>query len=296
MRLIICIFFTFLPFFALGDTYFVDEVRGGAPYESANTFRELLRSELRVQRQNISDAPDDYSVWRLEPSLVKLRDAYIVSVSKIKGGRLYFSQKLKAQTLDDLDTVTERLVTALISNQSAKSAQRVNTVTKDELVGTTEKTAVETQFYFGFGPGTLGGLEADGSAVNVTAGYLWGIDHQFAMRLGLDWTNGDGDAGVLGLGLGGQYYFNLQKHAPYALGLAGFSWSESKVPELNCSNLLFSCGGEDETGWSAQVGLGMHFFRTAKVNLAFELAYTHSFYDVADQTPGVFVGRILFFW
>ena len=294
MKLILCLTFLAVPFFAQADTYFIDEVRG-ASYGGAEVYKELIRSELRAQKQELVRSPE-YSNWIVEPSLLKLGESYVASLSKINNGRVAFSQKLKVQSLDDLDVVTQRLVQAMVSNQSVDSVQQVNTVTQDELVGTTEKTEVERQFYLGFGPAGLSGLSADGSAVNLTAGYLWGLDNQFGMRFGLDWTGGEGDADILNVGLGGQYYFNLQKHAPYVLGLVGFSWAESNSKAPVCTNLIFACDGEDKAGWSAQLGAGYHFFRTAKVNLALEAVYTASFYDVSGENPGAFAGRIVLFW
>jgi len=293
MKLILCLTCLLVPFFANADTYFIDEVRGA--YESAEVYKELIRSELRGQRQELSNSPE-YSNWIVEPSLLKLGESYVASVSKINNGRVFFSQKLKVKTLDDLDTVTQRLVQAMVSNKSVDSVQQVDTVTQNEIKGTTVKTEVERQFYLGFGPAGLRGLSAEGTAVNLAAGYLWGLDNQFALRFGLDWTGGEGDADILNAGLGGQYYFNLQKHAPYVMGLVGFSWAEANAKAPVCTNLIFACDGEDKAGWSAQIGAGYHFFRTAKVNLALEAVYTASFYDVAAENPGAFAGRIVLFW
>jgi hypothetical protein len=294
MKALICITFVMLPFFAFADSYYIQDVRGDSSQTSV-TFKELIRGELRAQRQTVVNSPDR-SQWSLEPSLLKLGDEYIFSLSKISNGRVVHSQKLKSSSVSDLDDVTERLVKSLVKNQSV---DLVTTGQTEDLsvVSTAEKTDVEKQFYFGFGPGALSGLNANGGAVSVTAGYLWGLDSNFGLRLGFDWTGASGDADVLNVGLGGQYYLNLQKHAPYVLGLLGFSWSESEaLNPAQCTNIPFSCGGDDKLGWSSQLGGGVHFFRSSKVNLALEVAYTINFYQVANSTPGVFTGRILLYW
>lgn len=294
MKKLICLTFVILPFFAAADSYFIEDVRGESS-AYADTFKELIRGELRAQKQTVVNSLDQ-SQWTLEPSFLKLGEDYVFSLSKIKNGHVVHSQKLKSSNLNDLDDVTERLVKSLVKNQSV---DLVSTGQTEDLsvMSQAEKADVERQFYLGFGPGALSGLEASGGAVSLTAGYLWGLDSNFGLRLGLDWTGATGDADVLNLGLGGQYYLNLQKHAPYLLGLVGFSWAEAEARDPSeCTNLPLSCDGDDKTGWSTQLGAGVHFFRSSKVNLALEAAYTLNFYQINGSTPGVFTGRILLYW
>ena len=295
MSLVFSMLSLFGPSLVSAEVFYIEDVRGGVPRDGADIYKELIRTELMNRRQTVTQNPSE-SDWVLEPSLLKLGNSYIASLSKISDGLVFFSQKLKATNIDDLDTVTERLVLAMIYNKTVGQAQEVDTVTQDELMGTTERIEVERQFYLGFGPGALSGLSASGGAVNITAGLLWSVDKHFSMRFGGDWTGGEGDADVLSLGIGGQYYFSLKKNSPYLLGLVGFSWAESNDKAPVCTNLIFACDGEDEAGWSTQVGVGYHFFRTAKVNLAAEAVYTAHFFDVANERPGVFTGRLIFFW
>ena len=289
-------FFCCTPFLAHSAVFFVAEPSGevfSADMQAAqSSLKELVKSEVLSRRHSVVNSPEQ-SRWILEPALLRIGRSYVVTLSKLRNGRLVYSQKLKAQTLDDLDVVVARLVRAVVRNQNVENTQQVDTVTQQEqIVGPGLKTKVIRQFYFGFGPGALSNLESEDTGLGVTVGYLWGIDKKFSLRLGLERADGDGDANVWTLGLGGQHYLNLNKHAPYLLGLAGYSWAESDVPDDDA----FFGGGVDDNGFSVQVGVGVHFFRTASVNLAAEIAYTRGFFEVLDDSPGVFGGRILVFW
>ena len=276
----LCLAFFSLPFFVFADSFYIKE--NVEPYSDADTLNQLVKNELVSLGHSVMLSPEE-SRWVLTPKLLRLGRSYVVTLSKERKGRIVFSQKLKSETLDDLDIVTERLVRAVLKRQNVSSTQNVDTITQNEIKGTSVKTEVTKQFYFGFGPGVLSGLESDETGSNWTAGYLWGIDHQFGLRLGLEHTSGEGNSNFWNLGMGGQYYLNRRKHAPYLLGLFGYSWAESNADKT-------------ENGFSIEAGLGSHFFRTAKVNLAIEVVYAQGLYDVLESSPGVFAGRLIVLW
>jgi len=294
-KLIFLILFI-VPLSANADSFYVEQASSNSTSASVEeatlSLSELIKSDVSSSTNHSVVDSAKQAQWTLKPSLLKIGSSYIVTLSKVKSGKLVFSQKMKAQSLEDLDTVSSRLVTSVIRGETVGSTQRVDSVTQKEQLGTSVKTEVTRQFYLGFGPGNVLGVKSNESGLNWTFGYLWGVDHNFSLRLGLQGTGAEGDASMTSFGLGGQYYVNLNKHAPYLLGMFSYSWTEANASDPNCT---FFCG-ISENGFSAEVGGGMHFFRTAKVNVALEVAYTQAFYDLLGDNPGTFNGRILILW
>lgn len=284
----LCVFmiFSMMSKVALADSYYVDDVTGEAATrnggELGSTLRGLVENEVVNQGQSVSQDPAS-SQWILSPKIYKLGDAYIMTLSKSQNGKVVSSQKLKSKTQGELDVVTEQLVRSVIGNKKISNAKKLDLNNKQE---------VTRQFYFGFGPGSLSGLETDNSGFSWAVGYLWGLDPRFSLRLNLEGLNAsDSGADKTMLGLGGQYYLNELRHAPYVLGLIGHSWSDSED-----ASACASCTGDSEHGWAGEVGLGMHFYRNATVNLAVELTHMRGFYDVNDSNPGATSLKMIILW
>jgi len=284
--------FLFFSSPSLADDYYISNENLQEDISVIRTFKSLITTELLKNKQDVVSSESE-SEWVLKPSLLKLQESYIVSITKYKDGKNYFSEKLKAQSLDDLDVVTTRLVEAVVFNKSVGSTQRVDNVTQDEVKGTTVKQKADKQFYFGFGPGAGSNLDTGKSGFSWTLGYLWGLEPNFSLRLNLEGVNiDDSGAGMTSLGIGAQYYFTSNKNSPYVMGALAYSWADSDLE--NPSSFISS--NIDESGWAIQTGLGFQFFRTSTVNLGTEFYYTQGFYELVDGNPASYGFRVLLLW
>jgi len=205
-----------------------------------------------------------------------------------------YSDKLKSTGLDDLDIVTARLVSGALNDVSAAKSVTVDTVTKNEAIGTTVKTRVTRQTYLGFGPSKVVNLDTSNSGESFTAGALWGVDDQFSLRAGFNTTNvSDSPADITNFSIGGHYYLDKRKHALYGVGLAGYTWAESHDSDTGSSSYSES---KSDSGWGVEAGVGTHFYRTSSVNIAAELTYNQALFDVADSAPGSVGAKLMVFW
>lgn len=273
-----------LPVTVFADTFFVDKVTNtGASLDEVSSSIHVLTKNEVVSQGHVVVEDLGSSQWALKPSILKLGDSYILTMARSENGRILFSDKLKADSLADIERVIERLVRAALGSKKA-----VNT----EAVDLRNKREVTKEMFVGFGPGYLSGLNADSPGRNWVIGYLLGLDPQFALRINLEGLNvGDSDADMVMLGLGGQYYLNNLKHAPYVLGLIGYSWSDSEDPS-HCS----VCTGESNHGWGIEAGVGMHFYRNSVVNLALEFSHTRAFYNVVGEGSSTTALKLVILW
>lgn len=284
-------FLCLLPVAASADTFYIDSNPQGS--EVSTTVESLVKTELSVNGHTIVENESN-SQWVLRPDTIKLGSTYIVTLSKFQNGKLTYSDKLKSTRLDDLDVVTARLVVGALNNVSASKTRTVDTITDNETKGTTVKTKVTRQSFFGFGPSKVTNLDTSNAGVMLTGGALWGIDHQFSVRAEFTTNNvSKSSAGMSNISIGGQYYFDRKQHAPYAVGSLGYTWAESAEHDTNSS---FFRRGKSESGWGIKAGTGMHFYRTATVNIAAELTYNLGLYEVTEGPPGSLGANLIVVW
>jgi len=281
----------FIPAVVSADSFYIKQ--GQASSIATKTIEKLAKSELAARGHTIVNN-ELSSQWMLSVDAIELGDTYIVSLSKYREGIVEYSDKLRSNSIEDLDTVTARLVSGALDNVSADNSIAVDTVTADEVKGTTIKTKVTRQTFFGFGPSTLFNLDTNSSGKSFTAGSLWGVDDQFSIRAGFTTNNvSDSPADLTNISLGGHYYLNRKKHASYAVGLVGYTWAESDKPTTSSS---FLREGESDSGWGVEAGIGSHFYRTATVNISAELTYSQAFFEVTDGAPGTLGAKLIVFW
>ncbi len=281
MILIIC---TLFPAISTADSFFVERA-----FDADSGFSGINRSLYELTKNEVASlghvvVPNqDLSQWTLRASLLKLNETYILTMARLQNGKTLFSNKLKIDSLDNMDRGVEILVKSVLKNKKVKSLEAVDVRNRQE---------VTRDCYVALGPGYLSGLNADSTGVAWAMGYLWGLDPQFSLRLNLEGLNvSDSGADVFMLAFGGQYYLNNSRQSPYLLGLAGYSWIDSED-----AGACTSCTGNSERGWGMEAGLGMHFYRNAAVNLAVELTHAKPFYNVDGKSSGATSLKLVVLW
>lgn len=284
-------FLFLLPVAVSADAFYVEEPRQTSGVST--TVERLVKNELLARGHSVVESHEK-SQWVLVPDAIKLGTSYIVTLIKMQDGRVVYSDKLKSDSLDNLDTVSARLVSGALDNVASDKSITVDTVTDNEVKGTTVKTKVTRQTFLGYGPSKSANLGTSNSGVMFTAGALWGVDHQFSIRAGYSTNNvSKSPADMTGISIGGHYYLNRKQHSPYAVGLLGYTWAESHE---RVSDASFFRQGETESGWGVEAGMGMHFYRTSNVNIAAEVTYNQALFDMTDGAPGSIGAKLIVLW
>ena len=278
-------FLFLLPALAHADSYFVDkskfDLENAAEIEK--TVDVLIRTEVLKQGQNVTDNRNRAD-WTLKPSLLKINDSYILSLTKLKRDNNVFSDRLKTNSLLNIDTLTQRLVESAIKQIPVDRTKRLSTLSSEDRSATRRELENGNKYYAGFGPGFGRRLAKNRSGVSFVGGRLWSLDDSFSLRVNLDalFIN-QGGGFLVSAGVGTQYLFLDRVHSPYAFAAMGFAGARSAE-------------GNNDTGWTVQTGLGYMFFRSSPVNLGAELAYTQGLFSLDDVHPNSLAARIVVYW
>lgn len=274
---------------AHADRYFVEGTRGSnVPEGDRETVTELVRLGVSEGGRNSVAKDENDAQWTLSPTLMRLGDAYVLSLQKKnKAGQTVYSEKMKATTMSEMDMVASRLTRAVMSGTSFGETADITNVTKEEETMHTRRVNATRQWAFGLGPGWTSNLRSSGGGFTFLLGFLWGIDPDFSINLSWTINSGrkDDDASFSELSLGGEYYFTRSKHAPFVGARLGYG--SARVNHDNCNILQIGCTEDRASGWAGTLNAGYKFFRTSTVNAAVIGGYSQIFDRTSLGSPGL---------
>jgi len=229
---------------------------GVAPSDLETT-TELIQSSVPEVSSNTVIDDEGKADIILQPRLVRLGQAYILSLSKIQNGETVYSSELKAARIEELDKVAQRLTRSVLNGERAKDNPRVGEITDEEATQGTQRRPVRVENYIGFGGSTFGNLNASGIGYSLGLAHGWDVNRAVLKILGEGDFNGN--AFYTSLGIGADYFLSMTDVAPYISGDFGGAVAKED------SNSIFS--GKTIGGFVAGVGAGVRFLRTSAVNL-----------------------------
>ncbi len=237
---------------------FVEPATGsGVGPSDLETATSLVQAAVPdIGPNSVVSAPDRAEVI-LRPRLIRLNQAYVLSLSRVEGGDVVFSSQLKAETLDELDKVAERLTRSVLEGKRAASHPRVGEITEQEAHDGTQRKPVRKSVYVGFGGSTFGNLNSTGVGYSFGLAYSWDVN---VARIKLQ-AQGDvnGAAFMVTGGLGANVYLTTEDIAPYLSGDFG-----GGAAKLDGGNILH---GDVVGGFAAGVGAGVEFLRASAINV-----------------------------
>ncbi len=187
-----------------------------------------------------------------------------------------------------MDTVSARLTRAVIEQKSLEDTADVTNITRDEETLNSRRYNATRQWVIGIGPGWSSNLHSDGGGFTFLLGYLWGLDPDYSIKLGMTLNNGreDDDSSFSDFSIGGEYYFKRSKYSP----LVGFSMGYGTgISNDSCTFSLFSgCKEDKANGWIGTVSAGYKMFRTSTVNAAVLGNYSYIFDETTAGNPSLF--------
>jgi hypothetical protein len=251
------------------------------------TVHELVKAAVSEQSSyslaNTAEAAD----LILRPRLLKLGSAFVLTIDKVKGGKVLFTAKMRASSAEDLDTVSSRVVRSALQESRAEANAQVDDVTEDEVTRGSRRHIATRQWKIGFGPTWGNNLNTDKSGLAFHLGFAWSVDPLWDLDLSFRATGIEGktssDAYFSEFMIGTNYHLNKNKNAPFLTGAIGRATAGAST------NTAIIYNDDNANGWAARVGAGMKFFRTSTVNLGIEANYTHLFAETSGskKSPGV---------
>ena len=293
--LFILLFFSPL---SMASTYFVENSKAtGVADSDRASVDQLIRTSITGTGKNSVTDERAKAEFTLTPMLLKLGGAYVLTLEKKdKSGKVVYSQKMKAASMEDMDTVASRLTESVMQQTSTDDTADVTNITADEENRNTRRYKATRQWIFGLGPGWGQNLRSGGGGFTFTLGYLWGLDPDFGVSLVGTFNGGPGDddSRYSDFSLGGEYYFNRKKTTPF-VG-ARFGWASADAND-QCDIVLFSsCENDTASGWGTAFTAGYKFFRTSTVNIGLSANYMVLFDKTKSGTPSLTTIQFLVYY
>ncbi|MBP5248235.1 MAG: hypothetical protein J6Z31_10330 [Fibrobacter sp.] len=223
------------------------------------------------------DSPVEESENLLKISLMPLGNSIVVVGELEKRGTAKNSSKLKAESIDELDVVLERVTTAVLKSENAKSNEEVGKITEQEKDEVVDRKGVRKYKSFGIGPALWHDTHAK-------AKFLFAFDAKVLFEVAPQWAimmQGDYAFSVnplinhMDIVVGPRYYFTATRFSPF-VGL-GFG----------VGAFLHDVSDQDRHsyGFAASAQTGLVMFRTSAAQLEMGLHYGYIL-DGFDPTEG----------
>jgi hypothetical protein len=274
---------------AFADKVFVESARGNGVADSdRESIEELVRMAVPQSGSHTVVSKKEDADYTLAPSLMKLGDAYILTIQKKnKSGSTIFAEKMKAGNLSEMDNVSGRLTRAVINQTVVANTADVTNITTEEEHMNSRRYNATRQWVVGLGPGWSSNLNSKGGGFSFLLGFLWGLDPDFSISLTWLINNGpDKDhSTVSDFSLGGEYYFSRSKFSPFVGARLGYGGATMNTN--NCPIAYAGCGTDRASGWAGGLTAGYKLFRTSTVNAAVIANYTQIFDRTSAGSPGL---------
>lgn len=240
------------------DQIFVERATGSGVTESElNSATILVRASVTENSSNELLEESGNADFVLKPSLMRLGESVILSISKVKKSKTVFSSQLKAARMDELDKVASRLTRAVLKDESGADSARVGEMTDQEAKEGNQRRPARDRKFVSLGAATLNQMNAPSVGYSLGLGYSWDLN-TVALKLFLDGAAAN-SAFLINTGVGINYYFMNTHYAPYVSGDFGLGWAKADGGSL--------ISGDSAFGFMFGFGGGIELFRTSTVNL-----------------------------
>jgi hypothetical protein len=277
-------FFTIFLFvlapLANATTFYVEPATGSQGNESAlETTTELVKASVHeLGHQTVASQSKAHAILR--PKLLKLGESHILTIDRIEKGRVVYSTQLKAQTLDELDSVAKRVTRSAIDGTIAKEDARVGEITKEESTRGTERKAARSGYSFALGPGWINNMvTSTNPGYSFLLGYGWDVN---VAQVRLSWNIAFQGPIYSDLSLGGRYFFSNRDITPYIGADLGLGMSTTNIAYF-----------VQNAGFNLAADAGVVFLRTSSINLDIGLRYSMM---LNNGNPSLLAIRLGIFW
>lgn len=266
--------------------FFVHEVGGAAASSSEESaIYELIRIAVRGEPDHQVVENPSQAQFELRPRLVRLAGQYILSLEKIKAGRVIFANQMKTSGMNQMDQTVSRLVRSVIQESKTAAEAKVGEVTREDVQNQERKPARQGTS-FGFGPAVTGNLGGEGIGYYFTGAYGWDVDQVLLKIMGDLALQGSAFWGMAGLGA--NVFLSSDAHAPFILGEFGYG----AAGRDNGAEF----GDEESAGFALGTGVGVQFLRTSTVNLEASLKLGMIFDANSEGSPQLMALRLSLFF
>ncbi len=263
--------------------YVAPATGSGSSEADLSTATDLVKTSVsNVGSNQVVEQPEQAD-FTLQPKLLRLGSAYVLGVSKIQDGKIVFSSQLKAEKIDELDKVADRVVHAVLTGKAAPQDVQVGEITNQEAHDGTQRTPTRGEWFISLGGSNLSNLNVSGLGYALSVAHAWDLNTAL-IKLGLEDAGLD-SAFLISANLGAQYFITSSSVAPYVGADFGFGAAKAEG-----NGGFFS--GQTIGGFDLAGKAGVELFRTAGVNLDIEFRAGFLLKSGTYGNPGAYTLRL----
>ena len=277
------LFFLLASFQAQAASYFVGEIKtSDADPQLTQSMKSLLTTAITNAGGQVADS-ENGADFTLKTELVRLGQAYVLSVTRYQGGKAVYASRQKAASIEQLDDAADRAVRAALISKPTKKDNRVGEIQRSQEDEMRRRIFSRSFSYFSFGPAGFNNMGISPQlSYDLGLGHFWEVTPNAAITLmGTGTASGDLKTYFVLGQLGLRYYFTDEDFSPYVGGGLGFGGSASG------SSSATTIGG-----FGGSIGLGVLFFRTSSTQFDVYASYSSIFGNNTIGAPGAYSLRI----
>lgn len=287
----------------LATGFFVEspEIIGKAE-ETAAAMTELVKTTIVSEKLGTVSKTADQSDFTLKPKVIQTGDAAVLHLDKLNKGNVVFAQSEKMDSIEDLDVIVKRLVTAVVAEKAADAQIKVGEITHQESHDAGRRKDTTRQFFVGFGPAFASGMGNAGAMSNWQFGLGWQMEDNMLKAYfdTISSTNSD-NADMTSIGISNTYFFSRKDTSP--LMHLGLSWGGVELYDKELAAKGKPRDSDDDdwdkrstNGFILSAGPGMMFYRTSSVSLETSLFANVLLAKASTGLPAAYGARITVYW
>jgi len=250
------------------DSYYVAQTTGDSTETSLKiSITELIASAIQEKGMAVVHDSRDAD-FEMQSQAIRVGSSVIIVLHKLSNGQVRFSDRMKAQSVEEIDTIVTRLVDAAVTDQRVEDTVKIGAISESEMTQVEKRSKSRRFSVSGIGPFRFVNLKTDLIGYHVALGDIREVTTHAAIRTMFEGTfrtsnigTSDSESAYLAsFNIGGIYYFQSTSTSPYLSGTFGYGGA-------------YSSGTETSWGLTGGAEFGIAWFRTASSQLQLGLKY-----------------------
>lgn len=280
---------------ALAESLFIERPPKITDWEDVlDSYYQLIADSIPTDQGYSIVANKDQADSVLVPKALPVGESLVLTLSKFQKGNKVASEKVKLGKVEELDFMTERLVSAVLKGVSVDQELTVGNISTSEKDKLKDRRLSRGRWLVGFGPAVGFNLKNEDAMFHYTVGYSWELE-QSIIKLHVTGTDGvNDDEGYLG-GVGISYGHLFSKTDTAQILSTDLIWGGAAVKkDIAAANEYEETS--KKSGFTLGVGYGVMMFRTSDIALETSLVAQQFLGSIEGKSPTTVGARVTVLW
>lgn len=281
---------------ALAESLFIECPPKITDWEDVlDSYYQLIADSIPTDQGYTIAANKDQADFILVPKALPVGESLVLTLSKFQKGNKVASEKVKLGKVEELDFMTERLVSAVLKGVGVDQELTVGNISTSEKDKSEDCRLSRGRWLAGFGPAVGFNLKNEDAMFHYTVGHSWELE-QSIIKLHVTGTDGvnddEGYLGGVGISYGHLFSKADSRHKSLAQILFGEALQSKKISLL----LMVYEETSKKSGFTLGVGYGVMMFRTSDIALETSLVAQQFLGSIEGKSPTTVGARVTVLW